>query len=149
MNRPKQIGTAAESALVKAARQDGFGQAERRALGGSKDLGDILLCPGVIIEVKAGKQTENPSDGQVAAWWAETRAEAVHAAADVALLVLRRRGKGDPLAWWCWMDLRQLLHLTSVGIMPDERTSTVLIRASVADALRMLRAAGWGDPLDA
>jgi hypothetical protein len=59
-NRSKNIGTAAETAVVKAARAYGFPGAERRALHGSTDLGDILLCPGVIVEVKAGKQTLRP-----------------------------------------------------------------------------------------
>lgn len=144
--RPKDIGTAAETAVTRAARAFGFAQAERRALAGSADLGDVLLCPGVIVEVKAGKQTESPSDAQVTAWWAETVVESVNANADVALLVLRRHGKGDALAWWCWMDLDQLCGIAISGETWPALPRT-LVRVRVDDALRLLRAQGWGDPL--
>ena len=51
MNKPKRIGTAAETAVTRYARTAGFPLAERRALAGGADLGDILLAPGVIVGV--------------------------------------------------------------------------------------------------
>ena len=52
--RPMDIGTAAESAVVKVLREHGFPHAERRALHGSIDLGDITGTPGLAWEVKGG-----------------------------------------------------------------------------------------------
>lgn len=156
VNRPKDIGTRGETAVVKAARACGFGCAERRALAGSADVGDVLLCPGVIVEVKAGQQTANPSDRQVAAWIAETVAEQGNARADVALLVLRRPGKGDAAAWWAYMLAGQLVDLAQYRADPlaaapgwcRPEVDALPVRLLLRDALTVLRAAGYGDPLD-
>ena len=44
-NRPKAIGTAAETAVVRYLAAHGFPAAERRALHGATDLGDITGTP--------------------------------------------------------------------------------------------------------
>lgn len=46
-NRPKAIGTAAETAVVRYLAAHGFPAAERRALHGATDLGDITGTPGL------------------------------------------------------------------------------------------------------
>jgi len=100
--RPKDIGTAAESAVVKYLRENGFGNAERRALRGGNDCGDITGCGPIVIEVKAGKAAEGASDGLVQAWLAEAETERRNARADVAVLVMKRKGKSGNSAgdWW-------------------------------------------------
>lgn len=145
MSRSKDIGTRGETAVVKAARAYGFGNAERRALAGSADLGDVLLCPGVVVEVKAGQQTANPSDAQVAAWMAEAETERQNANANLALLVLKRHGKGDAAWWWCYLPLGDLVSLAGSGTAYGIEGTPV--RLLFVDALRVLRADGWGDPL--
>ena len=45
MSKAKQKGTLAESALVKFLQSAGFPNAERRALAGINDLGDITGTP--------------------------------------------------------------------------------------------------------
>lgn len=101
-NKPKNIGTAAESAVVKALRKHGFPHAERRALAGVLDLGDITGCPGIVWEVKGGEAAKSASDAQVEAWLDETERERQNAGAQVGILVLQRRGIGHDNAhrWW-------------------------------------------------
>lgn len=102
MTRPKDIGTKAETAVVRYLRSAGFPQAERRALRGTQDAGDITGIPGVCIEVKGGDRAKSASDGQIAAWLAETATEAINADADLGVLVVSRRGVGlgNAHRWW-------------------------------------------------
>lgn len=129
MNKPKQIGTAAETAVTRYCQANGFPLAERRALAGRDDLGDILLCPGVIIEVKAHKTY---SDNDIRAWLTETRREMFNAKADYGFLVVKRQGKGDAQvgAWW--------------AITEDNGSPMFMF---LQDALLRLRRHGWGDEL--
>ncbi|NAE18288.1 hypothetical protein, partial [Enterococcus hirae] len=66
--RPRDIGTAAETATVRYLRTAGFPHAERRALRGTHDCGDITGTPGLAWEVKGGQAAKGASDGQVAQW---------------------------------------------------------------------------------
>lgn len=151
VNKPKAIGTAAETAIVRWLQANGFPGAERRALRGNADAGDILVCPGVIAEVKAGKAAATASDHQVDQWLDETERERVNAGAEHALLVLRRTGVGPANAgrWWAVLDLRDtydLINLTDDGftatsVFPGEVTT----RITLADAAQILRRAGYGD----
>jgi len=148
VNRPKQIGTAAETAVVRAARTRGFAGADRLTLTGSQDRGDIGLCPGVIIEVKGGQTARTASDGLIESWLAETERERLHARADVAFLVTQRAGVGAPNAhrWWAWWRLGWLDALT--GSLPGSDLPDTPVRIRLGDALALLRAAGYGNPLD-
>lgn len=146
VNRPKAIGTAAETAVVRAARRWGFGQAERRALHGSADVGDILLCPGIILEVKGGAAAKDASDTDIERWLDETDHERINAGADVAILVTQRRNVGAPNAdrWWAWWRLGWLDQLRGL----DYLTNDTPIRMRLDNALQILRTAGYGDPLE-
>jgi hypothetical protein len=147
-NRPKQIGTHAETAVVRYARTFGFGQAERRALAGSADLGDVLLCPGVVIEVKAGKAAETASDALISDWLAETEKERRNAGAAHGLLVTKRKAYGPTRAglWWAHWHLADLP--LPIGLWHD-RLAPIPVRMQLVDALSLLRAHGYGDPLPA
>lgn len=103
MNPSKDKGTRAETAVVRHC-QTLFPNAERRALRGSNDVGDILLRPGVIVEVKAGKAAQYASLRQIGAWIAETQREVDNANADQGLLVTQRQGLGlaRVAEWECW-----------------------------------------------
>jgi hypothetical protein len=93
-NRSKNIGTAGETRVVKYLHLNGFPEAERRALAGQQDKGDILVAPGVIAEVKAGIAAETASDHQLRLWCEETEKERQHANAEHAFLVVKRKGHG-------------------------------------------------------
>lgn len=107
MTYAKNKGTFAESATVKYLRDNGFPFADRRPLSGAKDRGDVLLCPGVIAEVKAHKRIK------MGPWLAETEAERVNAGAEYAFLVVKPEGVGVTRtgAWYAamyWCDLSYL-----------------------------------------
>ena len=149
MNRPKQIGTAAESAVVKALRRHGFPHAERRALSGRADVGDVILCPGVIGEVKGGAAAKQASDGLLQVWWEETLREQVNARADVALLIVARRGIGPANAdrWWAVMPVYEVARLAGAWWRLGDFRIDGLIRLHLRDACILLRAYGYGEAL--
>jgi hypothetical protein len=149
VNKPKAVGTAAETAVARYLAANGFPHAERRALRGTLDAGDITGCPGVCIEVKGGDAAKDASDLLVADWLAETETERLNARADVGVLVLQRRGVGPANAgrWWAVMTLPILLSLT---VLPrDYLHPAIPLRMLLADAVQLLGAAGYGQPLTA
>ncbi|WP_127572752.1 hypothetical protein [Georgenia faecalis] len=151
VNRPKNIGTAAETAVVRAARTRGFPHADRLTLTGNKDRGDIGLAPGVIVEVKGGQAAKTASDNQIATWLAETEIERGHAGAAVGILVTARPGIGAPNAhrWWAHITLGDLL--TTLGAHESLKLAPNLhapLRMTLGSALALLRAAGYGQAPD-
>ena len=136
MSRSKDIGTAAESAVVRVMRASGWPDAERAALHGAQDRGDLTGIGAVCVEVKGGHRAETASDGQVLAWMAELDAECVHKGADVGVLVLKRKGVGAANAdrWWAVMWLADVAPEYDCGIP---------VRMTLADACRVLAALGY------
>lgn len=128
-NPSKAKGTKAETDLVRWLQGHGFPYAERRALAGTADKGDVLCCPGLIVEVK---HWAIYTDADIAAWQDETTREKSNANADIAVLVVRRNGKADPGNWFAY---RQHANGFWFGQL-------------VADCFELLRLEGWGDPLD-
>jgi hypothetical protein len=86
----KAKGTRWESAIVDFLRVSGVPHAERRALNGSQDRGDIAGIPGVVIEGKNAKAVT------LAAWLDEAEAERVNDNALIAAVWHHRRGKASP-----------------------------------------------------
>ena len=115
MNPSKDKGTRAETAVVRYCRGF-FPAAERRALHGREDVGDILLCPGVIIEVKAGKSAQTASLRKIQAWLGETQREGANAGAEIGLLVTQRQGLGLTRVadWECWSVEDNLVTMRSL-----------------------------------
>lgn len=104
-NRPKIKGTAAETAVVKALRDGGWPSAERRALSGALDKGDVSGVPAVCIEVKDCKQLT------FGTWLKEAQVETANAGADVGFVWAKRRGHLDPQDWFVVMDGRTVMKL--------------------------------------
>ena len=131
MNPNKDKGTRAETAVVRYAHQQGFPYADRQPLRGSHDAGDITLCPGVIVEVKAGKAAQTASLRQIGKWVAEMQREVANANAGFGLLVTQRQGLGLQRVedWECWTV--------------EDRIVTM---RSLRDTLQLLRVEGWGNP---
>lgn len=144
-NRPKAIGTAAETGVVRACRTRGFTGAERRALHGNQDLGDILLCPGIILEVKAGKAAQQASDTKITAWLTETETERDNARAAYGFLITARPGFSPARAqhWWAHTSLPTIASLYGAVSVPD-----VPVRLELRHMLRILTTCGWGEPED-
>jgi hypothetical protein len=105
VNRSKQKGTAAETAIVGYLRTNGFPYAERRALAGNTDKGDVAGIPGVVIEAKACAKME------LASWVDEATVEGRNAKATIAAVWHKRRGKGSPADWYVTVTGETFLHL--------------------------------------
>jgi hypothetical protein len=151
MSRQKQIGTAGETAVARAARTRGFPGADRRALAGRDDKGDVLLGPGVIAEVKSGKVAATASSGQIEAWLVETEQERVNAGAEFAVLVTKRAGVGAANAhmWWAFLRLGDLARLCGWPHRADEMPVDEPVRMTFTSVLAALRANGYGTPTSA
>lgn len=149
MSRSKDIGTVAESAVVAYLRAHGWPSAERRALAGAQDLGDITGTPGIVWEIKGGKAAESASDGLIEDWLAETVRECENARAELGVLVTKRPGYGPARAasWWAHVDLTDWAYVA--GAMPPvpEDLLSAPLRMHLSTMVGILRAAGYGEPL--
>jgi len=150
MNRPRNIGTKAETAVVKVARAHGFPWADRFALHGRRDIGDVGLCPGVIVEVKGGDAARHASDRDIEGWLTETAIERVNARAAVGFLVVQRPAVGYANAHR-WHAYWRMAWLAELGPTADAFPAWDMtpVRCSLGDALAILRAAGYGEPIEA
>jgi len=133
VSRSKQKGTAWETAIVRYLNDHGFPNAERRALSGTQDrgdiagitahhdalraaygLGDVLGRSGVCVEAK------NCSATSLGAWMDEAIAEQANGGADYAVVWHHRRGKASP--------------------------GDGFVTMTGAAWVRLIRQAGYGDP---
>lgn len=106
MSKARQKGTSAETAVVEYLRERGFKWAERRALHGAVDKGDINLGdPSVVLEVK---RCEKFLPGE---WIKELEAEKHNARAGIGAVWFWRRGKGSPGDWYVLMSGEDLVTL--------------------------------------
>jgi hypothetical protein len=104
MSKQRAKGTAAETAVVRYLQDNGFIHAERRALHGINDKGDITGIPGVVIEVK------NHAKLTLAEWVKELQQEMVNANADFGFVVAKKKGTTNPAEWYAVMPLEILLN---------------------------------------
>ena len=111
MNRSKQKGTAAETAVVDYLRSRGFTNVERRTLAGVHDRGDIAGLPGMVIEVK------NCKDMQLASWVDEATVEAVNAHAGIGVVWHKRRGRSSPGGWYVTMTGSEFALLAALSAL--------------------------------
>lgn len=140
--RPKDIGTRTETAVVRYLASHGWPLAERRALHGTYDLGDITGTPGLVWEVKGGEAAKDASDRQIDAWLTETEDERKNAGGAHGFLVCQRRGKGDPGQWWAWLTTTDLGSL----LLCDTGADYAPVRMRLDHLVALLRSCGWGDP---
>lgn len=112
-NPSKQKGTEAETAVLRVIRtilNAPESRSRRMTLAGHYDLGDVHVeMPDGIVrvfEVKAGKQADDASLGQIAAWQLEAETEAANAKG-LPVLVVKRRGIAPERAalWRAFMQL--------------------------------------------
>jgi G:T-mismatch repair DNA endonuclease (very short patch repair protein) len=105
MSKQRAKGTAAETAVVRYLREHGFPHAERRALHGTADKGDITGAGQVVWEVKNHKQLS------LAEWIKELEAEMTNAGVDVGAVIAKKRGTTDPGEWYAILPTRILVGL--------------------------------------
>jgi hypothetical protein len=105
VNRPKNIGTWTETQVVKVARNY-YPKADRAALRGAGDIGDLINTGPLCIEVKGGAAARGAANASSSAliekWLLDTERERKAAGARFGVLVLHRGGVGGPDArrWW-------------------------------------------------
>jgi len=88
MSRSKRLGTEFETACVNLLIESGYPHAERRALAGTADKGDVTgLGPDWVIECK------NQKEITLAGFVDEAEVERVNAGAKYGVAVIKRRGK--------------------------------------------------------
>lgn len=104
-NPSKRKGTSAEQLVAGAYRDHGWPFAERRALSGSNDRGDIAGVPSVVTEVKACRTMA------LNAWLKEAEVERLNDNAEIAVVWHKLVGLGDPLDWPVSMRGHQWLRL--------------------------------------
>lgn len=136
VNKPKQKGTAGESAVVSFLHTQGFPHAERLALSGGKDRGDITGIPGIVIEVKAVQVY------QFSAWLAEAEVERENAKADYGFVVAKPRLVGTTRTgqWYALMRLgwwQALLHEAGVVRVWVQEMSGNSISTHIARNLKL------------
>jgi Holliday junction resolvase len=104
MNPSKRKGTAFETLVVRYLQDHGFPYAERRALAGNADKGDIAGVPGIALECKATKAFT------ASTFVDEANIEAHNAGVPTGVAIVKRRGKGAGDAY-VLMDLETFTEL--------------------------------------
>ena len=110
MSAARAKGTAWETAIVNYLIGEGFVMAERRALAGALDKGDITGIPGVVIEAK------NTKTINLAQFVDEANVEAINANADVGVAWVKRRGKTSPAEAYVVMSGTTFMELLTEWI---------------------------------
>jgi hypothetical protein len=105
MSASKAKGTAAETAVVRFLQANGYPHAERRALAGNQDRGDVAGIPALVIEVK------NAAKMELAGWLDEAIKESDFHIGNLAVVWHKRRGKASPADWYVTMDGMAFLTL--------------------------------------
>jgi len=99
MSANKARGTRFETAVVTFLREHGVTYAERRALSGARDLGDVTGIPGgPVIECKSQNRIS------LAEWLDEADTEAQNARAPFGVVWAKRRGKASAGDGYVVMD---------------------------------------------
>ena len=114
MSAAKKRGTAWETAIVNYLRDKGFTYAERRALAGRHDQGDLTGIPGICVEAKSVSRLD------LSGWLDEAETERDNARADVGLVWIKRRGHTSPGRAYVLMSGDDLVWLLkSAGYGPE------------------------------
>ncbi len=115
MSASRRKGTSWESAIVAYLRESGAVHAERRALNGAKDRGDVAGVPGVVIEAKSAARLD------LAGWVGEANTERDNDGAELGVVWAKRRGKASAADGYVLMDGRTLVGLLrAAGYLPEK-----------------------------
>lgn len=126
VSRGKAKGTAWESLVVGYLVSLGWVHAERRALHGTLDRGDVAGLPGVVIECKNEKALS------LAGWVDEAEVERANDGAEYGVVWHHRRGKGSPAQGYVTMSGDTFVRLLSAAghapspVTESEKYSAIL-----------------------
>ena len=118
MNRPKRLGTEAETGLATFLAAKWWPYAERRSLSGALDKGDITGTPGLCWEQK------NCSVLKITQWLREAETERVNSKSDFGIVVSKPTGVGYArvAAWHAMMWATDLERLFGQATIPPHQT---------------------------
>ena len=108
MSKQRAKGTALETLVLSEFRRY-YPQAERRALQGANDKGDLLL-PG---ETRFIVECKNVARMDLAGWHAEAVAEAANAGVPHGVVVHKRQRRGQAGDQWVTLSLSSFLELVN------------------------------------
>lgn len=145
VNRPKQIGTAAETAVLRILLPY-FPEARRNVQHGAHDQGDIFT-ESICWEVKGGNQARGSNGSGVAPrgmltdWMRQTEAERLNAGATIGVLVMQRAGFGAQRAehWWACLRADQF----GIILGGHGHAAPAPVRLELRDLLSLLADNGW------
>ena len=135
-NKSRIKGTAAETAVVRYLRANGFEDADRPALHGANDIGDIIGIPDTCIEVKNCKTVT------IEPWLKELRREYENSGAMYGGLWVKRYRHSSPEDWPVYIpgDMAEKLQLFRHGLYPVPGyvmvPGSVFVWALAAEVLR-------------
>jgi hypothetical protein len=114
MSASRSKGTSFETLIVRYLQSRGWTHAERRALYGSVDKGDITGTGPLVWECKNHKTLD------LSTWLRQTETERQNADANHGILVVKRRSYGDPADQYAVMRLEDLVNLLKeAGYVPE------------------------------
>lgn len=138
MGSNKDKGTRAETAVVRLAQEMGWPYAERRALQGGKDRGDVAGLLGVTLQVK---DVERKSIGK---WQQDTLEQSFNDNTNTCMLVVKTKYK-NVKQWDAYIPLYQLLY-ESPGMAREflkEWSELPWVRMDLEVAFQFLKKAGY------
>jgi hypothetical protein len=145
-NKPKAIGTKAETATLKRVKRI-FPRADRAALHGSGDIGDLLNTGRFCFEVKGGEAARNAcassTSREIDRWYQEAVVEAHNAGVRYPVLVVQRRGVNYPDAgrWWAIVSAADFADIMGAG----GHQNTALLRIELDELLDIIGDMGLGE----
>jgi len=108
-------GTRWESAVVALLQAAGWPHAERRALAGTRDRGDIAGVPGLVVEAK------NAARLDLAGWLAEAQQERANDGAEYGVVWVKRKGKAAAKDGYVVMDGETFVRLLAAALGVGDR----------------------------
>lgn len=139
-NPPKQRGTLAETTVERTVNATLPGAAQRVALKGSHDQGDVHIWGGrIVVEVKSRRQWASPA--QIEAWMGELERECMNVpACSVGVLVVKRPGSGPANAgdWLCYLRADEFALVAYSEPVVNVETAHAWVCVSLATLILML-----------
>lgn len=138
MGSNKDKGTRAETAVVRLAQEMGWPYAERRALQGGKDRGDVAGLLGVTLQVK---DVERKSIGK---WQQDTLEQSFNDNTNTCMLVVKTKYK-NVKQWDAYIPLYQLLYESPdmARAFLKEWSELPWVRMDLEVAFQFLKKAGY------
>lgn len=111
MSKTKAMGTSHETAIQRWLRSNGWPYAERRALKGAHDEGDLRLSERIpfVIEAKSAKSTTDRAS--LGTFVKELKVEVENASADAGAVVFKKRGTTDVGEYYAILPVYMLNEL--------------------------------------